>query len=142
MSGAPGAYHGNFAPYASGYNGQGPVYPPGGGMYLREPPSHRRTGFITSGIIAMAIGAVGVVIGGGLLADDDDNEAAPPLMVGGGILFSVGVPLFIIGMIKVRDAGYGAYGFADPENAPRAALTLLPAMLSKDGFGLRLAGTL
>ncbi|MET0385577.1 MAG: hypothetical protein ABW321_06445 [Polyangiales bacterium] len=112
------------------------------GNYVEQPRTRRRTGLLIVGIVAMSVGAILFATGTVTMASEDcfdgcsDSTQTPgtAAMVGGGILFSVGIPLVILGSIRVTDDRPRAA-------VPERALSLLPS-IGRDGFGLRLAGTL
>jgi hypothetical protein len=130
------------APYAV-YPGAG--YPPAAPYVAQASGTHRRAGFLVPGIILLGVGALTLGISAGFMASEDcfdgcrDSKQTPGTagMVTGGVLLAAGIPFFILGMIRVPDDRS-----ADaPPLVPQRSFALLPSF-TRDGFGLRLAGSL
>lgn len=126
-----------------------------------EPPYHRRTGLFVTGIILVSAGAVFAGTGAALAVAGDysdngctydssgnrygcghDNDTMQnvgrALGVTGGLMIAAGIPLFIVGLIKVKD---------EP-NAASGQITLIPnrvaltPVATQNTWGLQLSGNL
>jgi hypothetical protein len=147
-----------YAPYPQSGAGASPDRPSGG--------THRRTGLLVTGIVLMGAGIIALPAGGGLFAsshgaidcsssyyngsyteysyatcDDSGMQAAGiGLMIGGGVVLAAGIPLFILGLIKVRDKPDDAK--VAPASADPRSWAFAPIVLGNRGYGIAVAGAL
>jgi hypothetical protein len=146
----------------------GPVAAPYGPppAYMVPPPpmastssgTHRRKGLLATGIVFLSAGVIAMPCGGAALAashhanynygyysDDKDLRAAGDgLLIGGGIAIATGLPLFIVGLVKVKNRPESESRSDEQRPAPRPAVSwsVAPTMAGRSSFGLGIVGAM